>query len=551
MFATAIFINGNNTNCGHFSTLHLMKRPRLIFLLCLLGLSLLYSYPAVLFLRPAAMHQWGQCDRASFALNYYKEGLSFFQPEVNNLWGDNTGKAASELPLLQYVVAQLWKVFGFHEWMYRGLEVLMLFCGLYYLFLTFRLFVKNTFLCLAGTLFIFTSPIIVFYGNNFLTDAPSFSLSLIGWYYFFLFRERDKPKHLLISVAWFTLASLLKISSMINLAAIGGIYLIERFPKMQFGEGRKIFSGRGKAIVYFLLAMVIIVAWYGYSRWYDDQHSNVIFLFTTRAFWNCDNKLFVWQGFFKDMLPGVYHYYFLAVLCALFAWLMIQRKKIPAILHHLLLFLALGALSVFLLFYESFRLHDYYLITLMVVAVFILLSTFVLLERNYVRLVQSKLFIAVVSAILVFNALYASLKSGIRYFSPKENKAYEYLVSKDELGLWRYYHWNYERTQKAFEKMEPYNRSLGIKRGDHVISLGDISFNISLYMMDQKGFTINKDYNIKDSTLCAMIKGGAAKYLFICNKDIDTIPDVRHFTKNKIGAYQNIDVYKLDESLCR
>jgi hypothetical protein len=540
---------GRQLSNNAFPTLRMMK-PKLLFLLCLLALSLLYSYPAILQMRPASMHQWGQCDRASIALNYYKENLSFLQPEVNNLDGDMTGKGVSELPIIQYTVAQLWKVFGFHEWMYRLIEVLLLFGGLYCLFLTFRLFVQNVFLCIVGTLMIFTSPIVVFYGNNFLADAPSFSFVLMAWYYFFLFREREKPKPLLISIALFTMASLLKVSSMINLVAIGGIYLIERFPRMQFGEGRKIFSGAMKPIVYFISTIILVMAWYAYARQYSDGHKSLIFLTGTRTFWHCDNKLFVWQGFLKDMLPGVYHYYFLLLLCALFVLLLIKGKKIPAILHHLLIFLALGVLSIFLLFYESFRLHDYYLVTLMVLPVFILLGTFVLFERNYEKVVHSKWFAGALSVVLLFNISYAALKSGMRYFSLEDRKVYEYLAPKDELAQWRWYHWDYEQKTRAFEKMEPYNRGHGISREDRVISLGDPSFNISLCLCDQKGFTINKPYDIKDSTLCAMIKEGGAKYLFICNKDIDTIPDVQHFTKNKMGAYKNIDVYKLDSSLC-
>jgi hypothetical protein len=41
-------------------------------------------------------------------------------------------------------------------------------------------------------------------------------------------------------------------------------------------------------------------------------------------------------------------------------------------------------------------------------------------------------------------------------------------------------------------------RQAGIKRSDRVLSIPDGSFNISLYFMDQKGFTVAKDHLIHD-----------------------------------------------------
>ena len=111
------------------------KKWNYIFIVILLCVSSLYGYRDTLFLRPFSEHQWRQCDCLSIADNYYAEGMHFFSPEVH--WSGNTGDgktSTSECPLIYYTVAALWKVFGYHEFIYRLLNILIAFCGLYALF---------------------------------------------------------------------------------------------------------------------------------------------------------------------------------------------------------------------------------------------------------------------------------------------------------------------------------------------------------------------------------------------------------------------------------
>jgi hypothetical protein len=524
-------------------------KHKYLFWLTLLILFCFYNYPSTLFFRPHSMHQWGQCDRASIALNYYKESSGFLNPSVNNLYGDGTGKGVSEMPLIQYIVAQGYKIIGFHEWLYRLLEIIILSAGLYFLFLLFHLHLKNFYLCLAGTVLVFTSPTLVFYGNNFLTDVPSFSFVLIGWYFFFLFIKNNNSRHLFVSFFAFTLASLLKISSMISVIAIAGIYLLEFIPKVQFGSWRKIFANKIFPLVCFIIFLVCVGSWYAYSRHYNFSHDNAVFLIGTRTFWNCTNKLFVWNAFYKDILPTVFHYYFLIILAVLFLYLILSYKRNSILWNYLLLSIFIGVLSLFLLFYESYRLHDYYLVAFLILPVFVLLSFFQFIENHYKKLLQSKVFIAAACLILFFNIFYASLKNTIRYFPPKEKKLYEIFVSKEELGLWRWWHWHYGVTLKAFETIEPYNRSLGIKRDDIVLSIPDASFNISLYLMDQKGYTLGKVNERTRKVLTERILKKDVKYIFVSDEETKNHPDIMPFLKWKIGNYKNIDIYRADKAV--
>ena len=67
---------------------------------------------------PRGVHQWRQTDCASIALNYFQDSPGFFHPQEHNLTGEN-GATVSEFPVLYYLDAQLYRLFGPHELIMR------------------------------------------------------------------------------------------------------------------------------------------------------------------------------------------------------------------------------------------------------------------------------------------------------------------------------------------------------------------------------------------------------------------------------------------------
>mgnify|MGYP005849226601 CR=1 FL=1 len=93
-------------------------------------------------------------------------------------------KTAGEFPGLYFFIALLWKLFGYHEYIFRVVNTLIAFLGLFALFRTLQMIIDNLFYSLTLSLLLFTSPIFAYYANNFLTDVPALSMALIGWYFF-------------------------------------------------------------------------------------------------------------------------------------------------------------------------------------------------------------------------------------------------------------------------------------------------------------------------------------------------------------------------------
>ena len=68
---------------------HIRKINPLVFSGIFVVISLYYGQQKILIKPPQGMHRWRQADCASFALNYYQDGMRFFHPELHNLSSDH------------------------------------------------------------------------------------------------------------------------------------------------------------------------------------------------------------------------------------------------------------------------------------------------------------------------------------------------------------------------------------------------------------------------------------------------------------------------------
>src|ERR1035438_6797900 len=198
-----------------------------IFVVLFITFSLSYHYDTILFLHPQSVHMWRQCDCLSITMNYFQDNNTFLQPSVHNLGRDGTGKTAGECPLLYFSIGQLWKIFGYHEYIYRLIILLFFFFGLFAFFKMLENKLRDSVLALLFSFLLFTSPSIVFYANNFLMNIPAFSLALTGLYFFFKFIETTKTRYLYLFAISYAFAGLLKVTSLLSFAAIFGLFLFE------------------------------------------------------------------------------------------------------------------------------------------------------------------------------------------------------------------------------------------------------------------------------------------------------------------------------------
>lgn len=511
----------------------------LLFVLFLLSISFYYRYQDIVFKRPQSIHKWRQADCASLTLNYYQGGMHFFYPEVNNLTSDGgtSGKSCtSEIPLLYYTVALLYRIFGYHEYIYRIFNTIIFFTGLFFLFKLLQFLIKDFFWAASLSLLFFTSPVLVYYGNNFLTNSAALALSMIAWYYFIRFIFEKKHRWFIFSVIFFFLAGACKVTALFSLIAITAVFLLEVFHIGKFGDHEKLFKTSGRYITAILIVYIIIGSWLAYASYYNREHDSTYFSTTIFPIWNLISAQIrsVLDEIRTIWLQEYFHFsvFLFIVMCFLFILLNFKKNN-PFLIYYILIILAEVIIYLFLEFW-TFKQHDYYTIDIYILPVLIIISAFDVLKRDYARIFGSVFFKIMFLVFLIFNISYAHSRLQSRYSG-----------------------WMNDYSEfKDIYTITPYLRLLGISSDDKVISIPDPGHS-TLYLMNQKGWTeyidsrLNRGvpiYYNRDSAGIQLSVNKGAKYLILNNiEELFRKPYLQSFCTHLIGRYNNVLIFQLDK----
>ena len=505
----------------------------LVFVLVISGLSILYNYPETLLKRPQSVHNWRQCDGASLALNYYQEGMHFFKPQTHMLYSDNftTGYTMpSEIPLLYYSVAILYKIFGYHEYLFRGLNLLLFFMGLFYLFKLANLILRNLFTSTLVLVLIFSSPILVYYANNFLPNTVALSLSFAGWYYFYRYSQNKRTRTFLVSVIFFGLAATMKITELTGPLIILMLLVADRLNllRLQLNSGSRFWF----KIVSLLAIFGFIAGWVFYAKYYNNLHGSTQFSTYTFPIWAMNHEEInftlhkmnvLW---FKDYL---YPPTFCLMLACLIAMIFLY-KRADKILLIISLFLVAALIAYSLLWFQALGDHDYFYIGFYILPAFIFISFFVLLGSFHLK--KFYYYPLVISGILFAGANIAHAQK--RY-------AMRYQVA-----------WiNDFNEKKDLYTIKPWLDTAGITNKDTIIFYPSVYIR-PLYLMNLKGWviyphsTVDAKTEERDSLEMNVFISKGAKF-FVTN-EIKSAMNNRPFQpylKDLYGKYNSIYVFRL------
>lgn len=469
-------------------------------------------------LRPMGVHQWRQSDSASEALNYAQNDIGFFTPQMHSQTGRN-GFSASEFPVIYFIVGKLYQVFGFHEYIFKIVNLCFFISGLWFLYLLCLRFIQDKWIALLPVIVLGTAPYYFYYGLNYLPNVPAISCALAGWYFTLKYIERYSISKIYLATILFTLSALLKASDGLNFAAAGLFILIVLFHAD--AASKNIFR---KQIFHLLVCASIFavsfLSWVMYCRQFNAENGTGASLLGILPIWElgpyeiymvCRNALMEWAMYIFNPLV------WLLVIAGIFLFFK-NLKKINPYLRLITMILMPGAIIYVLLWFEAFRDHDYYMLTPIVFVVFLLIALCNLFETYLIR--DKRRRNRILYAVFFIIAIgYNLLMQHKRYFDPA-----------------------YNTVNKDLYTVEPYLRSIGIERTDLVVSVPDPSLNNSLYLMNNPGWTeafTDKHYNI------FYFKDLGAKYLIVNDSAYAQNEMYAQFMKNKIGEYKSISIYKL------
>lgn len=530
----------------NFKNINLFKKSALPFILLFIVFATVY-YFSILDKGPLNVHIWRQTDCLSMTRSY-SEGADFFKPEMNILLGDNytTGLSAGEFPILYYIVGIIWKFFGESYLTYRLFYLLILFAGLFAFYKSLRILLNDNFWATTVSLLLFTSPVYVFYGVSFLTDVPAFSFILVALYFFLQYYRKKSLKLFFISMTFFALAGLIKTSSLIPFVFLLFILFIESLSVKSLGE-KKLFNCTFYEWAGFSSAILVIFSWYYYADYFNSVHGFKYTFNSIYPLWDANNEAI------HEILKKVRNFssivYFSRIV--LFGLLIIGFinillwKKIPVFAYLSNIIITLGGIIYFVLWGPLMGIHDYYFSALLILFAGILIPFIWFIKTSYPDIFTGRTLKIVIVIVLTYNFVYCL--SVIKLKTTATKGDYITVGNSDFVNLMKWTNWDLSTNMNRFASMTPYIRKIGISPDDKVISLPDFTFNASLYLVNQKGWTDFKNYN-KAEDIDNLIQKGA-KYLFISDPKLLKEEFLAPFLSNQVGDYQGIGIYSLSNSV--
>jgi len=498
----------------------------LILLVLLLGLSFFYNFHNIVQEPPKGCHVWRQTDCASFALNYYERDMNFFHPQMHNQLGAN-GEGVSEFPIIYYASAILYNLFSPDEFYLRLLNLSIFILGLIALFQLTCDVTNSYFWAYVPPLLFFSSPMLLFYGNNFLPDVPAVSFALIGWSCLYRYNSYFNNWYLAGATLAFVLAGLLKVTALISFVALSILFILHLSKTINFHHPAFLHHKK-RIIALLLVAILIVVSWHVFVNYYNNLYNSKYLLIDIRPIWLSDWDGVQWtlKRFVQFWSQFMWHpiTLWLIVLLTLFGFIIyFYRFKTAGFWTHLTFLTLGGVIAEFFLFFTQLVHHNYYYITYYIYAAFL----FILIIRwgliYYQKIFTSIYFKTLIILFLIVNIVYAK-----RFL----NKQFEYFA--------------HENPDSSFykEEMRTYLTKIDINKNDKVISIPDNSPNRTLYFLNRHGWTSYQLYKY-DASIFDKYKKKGADYLVINEDSLIDKPSIRPYTEDTLGQFHNLYFFEL------
>ncbi len=518
-------------------------KPLYLFLIISIGLFYLMGYQEVTTKGPFSRHSYRQSDSYAFALNYYYGKNKFFEPSILFVLEDKGSKAVSEFPILYYITAKIWTLTGVSPLVPRLINLIILFLGLFYLYKLSYKILKDHSWALLISLLMFSSPLLGYYGFNFIPNIPALGLAIIASYYYYKYQTSSKVHFLILSTFLFSLAALIKISSLFVFLAINAVLFFPNVLKI-----RK----KPKTILMQLASIVIVGAivffWYLFSKDYNSKNLEGLFRQDIIPIWNLSSQRIqnILNTVYTSTIIQFFNPFALIALGGLFITSIVFWKKTNRSLLLITSLLFLGITMFILLFFDGLDAHEYFLIDITVIIPAITITFLTTLKSLSLNLFNSKSAKSFAWILLILAMNYNVVMTRA-HFNPHEKIVTQNIPLPNrvlEYWNWNYYDW--EVHFKDYEGIVPYLRSLGIKFEDKVISIPDETPNKTLALLNQKGFSdYHYSVNYKGSMATVRKIELGAKYMIVQGEESLLREDVAPFIQNQIGEYNGIKIYKL------
>lgn len=465
-----------------------------LLLVAIIGISLFYQYPNMLNMLPQGAHIWRQSDCMAMTQNYQQFSLPFLQPATYNLQSIN-GNVAGEFPIFYFIAAQ----FKNPAFALRLLHSITFLCGIISVYFIAFYFLQRRLLSLFYSVFMFTSPLLVFYGNNFLSDVPALSFVFFGWAIFLYHYKEENLFWIFIAFLSFAFATLLKASESIHFA-IAFLFLL---------RNKKISL---KTLLPFTL-FALPLSWYLFAKSYNKINHDTYYFLSIFPIWKIslhDIGLTIWR-----MVVSNSKYFFWLptnILFIISIYFLIKNRKRMEIELTILITSSIILSAIYLiLFFQKMMAHEYYYIPFFTTVLFCVIGILKVYNTYHAENVFTHTFAYI---FLITNIIYSKKTIAEKLSVP----LYNGYLSSNEMQLF-------------LEKN-------GVTKFITIVSLPDDTPNKTLYQLKRKGYTEFNNY-------LDVLKNKKAEYLILADKGWKNHDELKYYLTDSIGCFYDITLYKL------
>lgn len=466
----------------------------LLLLIAILAISVFYQYPNILQLLPQGAHLWRQADCMAMTQNYQQFHLSFLQSATYNLQSTN-GNVAGEFPIFYFIAAQ----FKNPAFSLRLIHTLVFLTGILATYFIAFYFLQRRLLSLFCSVLIFTSPLLVFYGNNFLSDVPALSFAFIGWAFFLNALKKEKLIGIIVAFICFSFATLLKASEAIHFV-IAFIFILK--------------TNRFKLKFLFPFSFLIIpILWYLFAKSYNQQNHDSYYFLSVFPIWKLSLQnigLGIWRMFVSN--SNNYFWQPTSIVLIFSTYFLVKNKrKIDKELRILILSSFLLVTFYILFFYQKMIGHEYYYVPFFVFVLFGIIGLFKVYNIYHAENVFGHTFI------------FLCLLVNINYCK-------NFVAEKLTVPLYNGY--------LSSNEMQLFLEKNGVHRDKNIISLPDDTPNKTLYQLKRKGYTEYNDYEF-------VLKNNKADFLLMAQNFDEQHQNIKPYLNDSIGVFNGFVLYKL------
>lgn len=316
-------------------------------------------------LPPSSIHVWRQCNTLAVARNFFEEDNNILRPRVDRRFNTD-GVTGMQFPAFEWGLAQLYRITGEQYLVQRGYALAISLTALIFVFLFFRRYANDNLAGLLAAWMAGWSPEWFYHSINALPDIMAWMCGAGALAVFMRWRDQRSMALAGLAVVLLTLAGLIKI----QYGLFGMIMVVFVWRDIQQQHLRP-----GAAVSWCMagcLSALVVTGWYSYANALITQSGLNDFVLQLRPVdggWPEAIDI-IRRNFISDLPELLLNYAgFILLLIGLVAWFRARGERQWTAFPAFLLFMVWYVLML-----EQMKVHQYYLLPLLLLCLFPMLQ---------------------------------------------------------------------------------------------------------------------------------------------------------------------------------